>query len=148
MARNDYDNDFESDGDEEIVDDTPFEVNVTNLAADNSLTPGAGIPTDSEAASASQWDSDDEGNELELHGRGGRMKLSKKPPEVLLRQYRNNIGSALDRGDNEQAIEDLVRCTALARIIYGDCDWRFAESEAQLANAYWKHRSKRLLSCL
>ena len=144
MSHN-YDNDFESGGssiEEDILDETPFEVNVNMAGGDAHSLHSETDVIGSEAAGHSQWDSDDDGNDLELHGRGGRMKLSKKPPEVLLRQYRNNINSALDRGDKEQAIEDLVRCTALARIVYGDCDWRFAESEAQLADAYWKHRSK------
>ena len=35
-------------------------------------------------------------------------------------------------------IEDLIRCTALARIVYGDTDWRFAQSESELAEAYWR----------
>lgn len=39
------------------------------------------------------------------------------------------------------AIEDLIRCTALARIVYGDCHWRFAEVESELAQAYWKYKN-------
>lgn len=32
---------------------------------------------------------------LELHGKGSRMKLSKKPPEVLLRRYKEAISNSL-----------------------------------------------------
>lgn len=145
MSHN-YDHDFESAGsdiEEDIIDETPFEVNVNMMGGGDGVSYLADSDTAGGEATGrdAQWDSDEEGNDLELHGRAGRMKLSKKPPEVLLRQYRNNINNALERGEKELAIEDLVRCTALARIVYGDCDWRFAESEAQLAEAYWKHRS-------
>ncbi|XP_067941631.1 myosin heavy chain, cardiac muscle isoform-like [Watersipora subatra] len=84
---------------------------------------------------------DDSENELELHGRGERMKLSRKPPEVLLRQYQHQIPNSIEAGNYQLAIEDLVRCTALSRIVYGDLHWKFAKSEADLAHAYLRHRS-------
>ena len=34
------------------------------------------------------------------------------------------------------AIDHWIRCTALARIVYGDAHWMFAKTHIQLAKAY------------
>ena len=38
----------------------------------------------------------------------------------------------------ESALQELIRCTALARIVYGDGHWKLAETYADLAQGYFE----------
>ena len=38
----------------------------------------------------------------------------------------------------ESALQELIRCTALARIVYGDGHWKLAETYANLAQGYFE----------
>ena len=37
----------------------------------------------------------------------------------------------------DSAIKELIRCTALARIVYGDGHWKLASSYVNLAQGYF-----------
>ena len=39
-------------------------------------------------------------------------------------------------GDVSEGIHCCIRCTALARIVYGDAHWMLARAHIQLAQAY------------
>lgn len=91
------DNDIDLEYDET---NAPFEVNVTskngkskNIPKDSNID--YGYDDDKESADI---DSQVDFDELEMHGHGSRMKLSKKPPEVLLRQYQHKVTSLIEDG--------------------------------------------------
>lgn len=69
----------------------PLEVNVSRKG---STAPSLEEDNASSIIRESELDVDD----VELHGHRQRMKLSNKPPEVLLRQYQNSIALSLRQG--------------------------------------------------
>lgn len=98
-------NEFDSFSEEEIDQDignkrTPLEVNVVSKTKINDgleeRTYGSKYGSSEDESSAIKGDLLDSDDEIELHGKGDRMKLSKKPPEVLLRQYRQKISSCIE----------------------------------------------------
>jgi len=98
-----HDDDFEEDSiEEDIPDEAPLDVQVTNPGESSSQQSLAGFPDieidysyENEKFDGGS-DCDDNDN-LELHGRGERMKLSMKPPEVLLRLYQKQIENAKEK---------------------------------------------------
>ena len=75
----------------------PFAVSVvSNSKPPRNSTQKYGIKRDEN--STEDYNLSDSENEMELHGKGERMKLSKKPPEVLLRQYQHKISTCLEEG--------------------------------------------------
>ncbi|XP_019643659.1 PREDICTED: tetratricopeptide repeat protein 23-like [Branchiostoma belcheri] len=62
------------------------------------------------------------------------------PPSELLRKAERRAKKY--RGDKkvDECIAELVRCTALSRVVYGDGDWRLAEAHTNLAAGYLELR--------
>jgi len=87
MSNYSDDDDFEAESEEDVA---PLEVNVSknNQLLERQISEQPSSVGDEESLT----------DEMELHGRGNRMKLSNKPPEALLRQYQYQIALSLEAG--------------------------------------------------
>ncbi|XP_057580519.1 tetratricopeptide repeat protein 23 [Hippopotamus amphibius kiboko] len=59
-----------------------------------------------------------------------------QPPREKLHLCEEKAKSYANSHEYKQALPELVRCVALARICYGDAHWKLAEAHANLAHGY------------
>ncbi|XP_051776242.1 tetratricopeptide repeat protein 23-like [Erpetoichthys calabaricus] len=59
-----------------------------------------------------------------------------RTPEQKLNECEQRAKAFANQGNSSAAIQELVRCVALARITYGDEHWKLAQSHANLAQGY------------
>ncbi|XP_039629198.1 tetratricopeptide repeat protein 23-like isoform X2 [Polypterus senegalus] len=57
-------------------------------------------------------------------------------PEQKLNECEQRAKAFTNQGNSSAAIQELVRCVALARITYGDEHWQLAQAHANLAQGY------------
>lgn len=62
--------------------------------------------------------------------------LSMTPPDKLLRRAEKDAKRYAENDRIAEAIVELIRCTALARIVHGDGHWKLAETFINLADGY------------
>ncbi|XP_072032841.1 tetratricopeptide repeat protein 23-like [Amphiura filiformis] len=62
--------------------------------------------------------------------------LDLTPPEDLLPNAEKRARRHIKHEEVSDAIYELTKCTALARLVYGDDNWKLAESHTNLAYAY------------
>ncbi|XP_063106020.1 tetratricopeptide repeat protein 23 isoform X2 [Cavia porcellus] len=59
-----------------------------------------------------------------------------QPPREKLHLCEEKAKAHFSSHQYKQAVQELARCVALARICYGDCHWRLAEAHVNLAQGY------------
>ncbi|XP_070536076.1 tetratricopeptide repeat protein 23-like [Ptychodera flava] len=65
-----------------------------------------------------------------------KRKANMTPPEELLEKAEKSAKKYTKKKMADRAIQHMMRCVPLARIVHGDGHWRLAESHANLANGY------------
>lgn len=60
------------------------------------------------------------------------------PPEEKLKHYNCRAQAYEDDQEYDACIQDLVRCVALTRLVYGEKDVQLAQAHARLARAYFQ----------
>ncbi|XP_037538805.1 tetratricopeptide repeat protein 23 [Nematolebias whitei] len=73
------------------------------------------------------------------------LKFAKKelllmPPEEKLKHFTNRAQDSEDNQQFDACIQDLVRCVALTRLVYGERHLKLAQSHARLAKAYFQFK--------
>ncbi|XP_038872769.1 tetratricopeptide repeat protein 23-like isoform X1 [Salvelinus namaycush] len=90
--------------------------------------PGLGLveggESDKGLASVSQRGMDDTGESMMM------------TPEEKLTQYDSRAQAFADTQQFDACIQDLVRCVALTRLVYGDGQLKLAQAHVRLAKAY------------
>ncbi|KAK2181197.1 hypothetical protein NP493_407g05026 [Ridgeia piscesae] len=69
--------------------------------------------------------------------RNGINGIDMTPPDRLLRHAERRAKKYMEKKKASSAIKELIRCTALARIVYRDGHWKLASSYVNLAQGYF-----------
>lgn len=69
--------------------------------------------------------------------RNGINGIDMTPPDKSLRHAERRAKKYMEKKKADSAIKELIRCTALARIVYGDGHWKLASSYVNLAQGYF-----------
>ncbi|XP_041364626.1 tetratricopeptide repeat protein 23-like [Gigantopelta aegis] len=106
--------------------------------------------TDSEEDDDDDDDDDDDGEHMpsgrhhdrhrgshEIKTVNGKLRIDMTPPDLKLKEKEKRANKLAANGKADRAIQEYIRCMALARIVYGSSHWRFAESMVNLAEAYF-----------
>nr|XP_033941686.1 tetratricopeptide repeat protein 23-like [Pseudochaenichthys georgianus] len=59
-------------------------------------------------------------------------------PEEKLKHFNRRAQACEDNQEFDACIQDLVRCVALTRLVYGDGHLKLAQAHARLAQAYFQ----------
>ncbi len=68
----------------------------------------------------------------------GSVYIDMTPPDKQLNRLQKKAKKYISRKKHDLALKELIRCTALARIVYGDGHWKLARAYAQLAQQYFE----------
>ncbi|CAH1790174.1 unnamed protein product [Owenia fusiformis] len=66
----------------------------------------------------------------------GRHVIDMTPPDKLLKKCQKKAKHYATLKKNDKALRELIKCTALARIVYGDGHWKYASAYYALAEGY------------
>jgi tetratricopeptide (TPR) repeat protein len=69
-------------------------------------------------------------------GHNGRRPFDHTPPDRLLRKAEQKVAQYIERKQLNEVVHELIRCTALARLVYGDRHWCLARAHTKLASGY------------
>ncbi|KAK9516726.1 hypothetical protein VZT92_024642 [Zoarces viviparus] len=69
-----------------------------------------------------------------------RREFIMMPPEEKLKYFDRRAQAREDNKELDACIQDLVRCAALCRLVYGDGHLKVAQAHARLAKAYLQFR--------
>ncbi|XP_013406257.1 tetratricopeptide repeat protein 23-like [Lingula anatina] len=104
--------------------------------------------SDEEYNTEEEYDDDNAGTPTPRSSSGKKTKRrrtrSKKngidmtPPEKLLRRSEKKAKKYKEEKKADKAIKELIKCTALARIVHGDSHWKYAEAYTNLAEGYFE----------
>lgn len=70
-------------------------------------------------------------------GPNGHQPVDRRPPEKLLQKAEKKVARYIERKKVDRVIYELIRCTALSRLVYGDRNWHLARAYTKLASAYF-----------
>ncbi|KAM7396674.1 hypothetical protein PAMP_019698 [Pampus punctatissimus] len=69
-----------------------------------------------------------------------KKEFTMVPPEEKLRHFDSRAQDHEDNQEFDACIQDLVRCVALTRLVYGDGHLKLAQAHARLAKAYFQFK--------
>ncbi|XP_076589084.1 tetratricopeptide repeat protein 23 isoform X1 [Chaetodon auriga] len=69
-----------------------------------------------------------------------KKELIMTPPEEKLKHFESRAQAHGDSQEFDACIQDLVRCVALARLVYGDGHLKLAQAHGRLAKAYFQFK--------
>ncbi|XP_070763897.1 tetratricopeptide repeat protein 23 [Enoplosus armatus] len=70
----------------------------------------------------------------------GKKEFIMMPPEEKLKHFDNRAQAHEDNQEFDACIQDLVRCVALTRLLYGEGHLKLAQAHARLAKAYFQFK--------
>ncbi|KAM4573784.1 tetratricopeptide repeat protein 23 isoform 1-T1 [Odontesthes bonariensis] len=108
------------------MDDNQAMVNTRSHSSESS-TEGMDAFTDGSHVSSSQE-------------RFARKEFLMLPPEEKLNHFDRRAQATEDNQEYDACIQDLVRCVALTRLIYGERHLKLAQAHARLAKAYFQFK--------
>lgn len=68
--------------------------------------------------------------------KNGRQQIDLTPPEKLLSKAEKKAKKYYKQKKADKAVKEMIRCTALSRIVHGDGHWKLARTHANLAETY------------
>ncbi|XP_064646787.1 tetratricopeptide repeat protein 23-like [Lineus longissimus] len=110
------------------------------------------ISEDEDAMSTARTDVTEEGSEegsvvgtpksssrhRRRRNKNGLNEVDTSPPDKKLARSEKKAKKFSSEKKFDEALQELIRCTALARIVYGDGHWKLAEAYANLARGYFE----------
>ncbi|KAM8891474.1 tetratricopeptide repeat protein 23 isoform 2-T2 [Spinachia spinachia] len=96
------------------------------------------VGSPSSGVTASPCSSEPQSPLLPAQTRGAREEFIMMAPEEKLQYLDGRAQARQDNQESDACIQDLVRCVALCRLLYGDAHLKLAQAHARLAKAYFQ----------